>query len=387
MKKVLIWGDSPTTPTGFSNVISYIIKHLPADQYEFAILGINYSGGEHEFPYEIYPTKPNEGDIFGLATINEVVKKENPDLVLILNDIWVISMMLDVLDTTAKKVVYFPVDAEDHDPEWYKCLDKVDAAVVYNEFGLQVASKARPDIKYHVIGHGVDTDTFYRAHDTRREAKELLFASPELHDSFIVLNAGRNQPRKRLDITMRAFQKFAADKDDVFLYMHSGIKDCHIDTVRLAKELGIYDKLILTGMLEGPQRVPQEHLNMIYNVCDVGINTGLGEGFGLPNAEHAATGAPQIVPDHSALSELYSDCGILMPARIPFTIDQISTTAKMVEISEVVKAMNELYWDKEKYDKLSKLGYDKFNSESYSWKYIVEQWDILFQKLTPPLSK
>jgi glycosyltransferase involved in cell wall biosynthesis len=261
----------------------------------------------------------------------------------------------------------------------------VDAAVVYNDFGLEVASKAKPDFKFHVIGHGVDTDTFYRAHDTRREAKELLFGSPELYDSFIILNAGRNQPRKRLDITMRAFQKFAADKDDVFLYMHSGIKDCHIDTVRLAKELGIYDKLILTGMLEGPQRVPQEHLNMIYNVCDVGINTGLGEGFGLPNAEHAATGAPQIVPNHSALTKLYQDCGLLMPANIPFTLDQISTTAKMVEISEVVKAMNELYWNKETYTKLSKLCYDKFNTESYSWENIVEEWDNLFRKLTPPL--
>jgi glycosyltransferase involved in cell wall biosynthesis len=385
MKKLLIWGDSPTIPTGFSNAISYIIKYLPQDQYEVVVLGVNYNGSEHDLPYEIYQANINAGDIFGLTVINDVIKKENPDIVFILNDIWVISLMLNVIDTTAKKVVYFPVDAEDHDPEWYKCLDKVDAAIVYNDFGLEVASKAKPDFKFHVIGHGVDTDTFYRAHDTRREAKELLFASPELHDSFIILNAGRNQPRKRLDITMRAFQKFAADKDDVFLYMHSGIKDLHIDTVRLAKELGIYDKLILTGMLEGPQRVPQEHLNMIYNVCDVGINTGLGEGFGLPNAEHAATGAPQIVPNHSALTKLYQDCGLLMPANIPFTLDQISTTAKMVEISEVVKAMNELYWNKETYTKLSKLCYDKFNTESYSWENIVEEWDNLFRKLTPPL--
>jgi glycosyltransferase involved in cell wall biosynthesis len=163
--------------------------------------------------------------------------------------------------------------------------------------------------------------------------------------------------------------------------MHSGAKDSHIDTIRLAKELGISDRLIMTTDKEGLPNLHLSDLNLLYNACDVGINTGLGEGFGLPNAEHAATGALQIVPDHSALTDLYKDCGVLVPADILFTLDNISTTAKMVAVQDVVKALELVYGDRELYTQKSKLGYEKFNSEKYSWKYITQQWVELFKKL------
>jgi hypothetical protein len=35
----------------------------------------------------------------------------------------------------------------------------------------------------------------------------------------------------------------------------------------------------------------------LYNVCDIGINTSDGEGYGLCQLEHMYTGAPQIVTD------------------------------------------------------------------------------------------
>jgi glycosyltransferase involved in cell wall biosynthesis len=149
----------------------------------------------------------------------------------------------------------------------------------------------------------------------------------------------------------------------------------------MASELGISDRLIMTSDKQGLPNVSLEDLNMLYNACEVGINTGLGEGFGLPNAEHAATGAIQIVPNHSALTDLYEDCGILVPANILFTLDAISTTAKMVAVEDVVKALNLVYHNRELYEEHSKLCYEKFNSEKYSWKYITQQWVDLFKKL------
>jgi hypothetical protein len=38
-------------------------------------------------------------------------------------------------------------------------------------------------------------------------------------------------------------------------------------------------------------------INQLYNACDIGINTANGEGFGLCQLEHLATGAPQVVLD------------------------------------------------------------------------------------------
>ncbi len=38
-------------------------------------------------------------------------------------------------------------------------------------------------------------------------------------------------------------------------------------------------------------------INDIYNMCDIGVNTSEGEGYGLCQLEHLQTGAPQIVTD------------------------------------------------------------------------------------------
>ena len=41
-------------------------------------------------------------------------------------------------------------------------------------------------------------------------------------------------------------------------------------------------------------QMSDEMLNCLYNSCDIGINTCVGEGFGLCNLEHASLGKPQI---------------------------------------------------------------------------------------------
>jgi D-inositol-3-phosphate glycosyltransferase len=385
MKKIMFWGDSPTLGTGFGNVLKFLINHLPKDRFKISVLGVHYNGEPHDLNCYIYPTQAS-GEHNDKDNIARIIRDVKPDIVFLLHDIWVMNPMLLFMKEynllKRRKIIgYMPVDAEDHDPKWYANIDLLDQLVVYNEYGKSVVEKASPGVNPLIIEHGVDNEVFYKKFETRTEAKKALFKPTELHDSFIILNAGRNQPRKRLDITLRAFAEFAKDKQDVFLYMHSGAKDTHIDTLRLATELGIYSKLIMTTDKSGLPNIDIEDLNLLYNACDVGINTGLGEGFGLPNAEHAATGALQIVPDHSALTELYKDCGVLVPANILFTLDGISTTARMVAIQDVVKALELVYNNKDLYTQKSKLCYEKFTSEKYSWKYITEQWIQLFKKL------
>ena len=51
---------------------------------------------------------------------------------------------------------------------------------------------------------------------------------------------------------------------------------------------------------------------MIYNGCDVGLNTCSGEGFGLTNLEHGILGKPQIVSGVPALKETLGTHGIII---------------------------------------------------------------------------
>jgi glycosyltransferase involved in cell wall biosynthesis len=46
-------------------------------------------------------------------------------------------------------------------------------------------------------------------------------------------------------------------------------------------------------------------INNMYNACDVGINTCLGEGFGLCNFEHASLGAAQVVSAVGGLVDIF----------------------------------------------------------------------------------
>jgi glycosyltransferase involved in cell wall biosynthesis len=193
----------------------------------------------------------------------------------------------------------------------------------------------------------------------------------------------RNQPRKRVDLTMEGFSLFAKDKpSSVKLYMHMGVQDQGWNIVQLSYRFGIYNRLIITGTQNEIQEVPEGKLNYIYNSCDVGINTSVGEGWGLVAHEHAATGALQIVPDHSACRELFEDCGILIPARINNIHPGILTTGKLVVPEDVADALELAYSNEVLRAEFSEKGYKKFSSNEYTWKDVVNtKWLPLFREI------
>jgi D-inositol-3-phosphate glycosyltransferase len=391
MKKIriFIWADA-VTQTGFSRVMHSIVEYLPKDKYDITWLGINYWGDPHEFNIRIYPA-PSKGETYGLNRVQELVEHFKPDIFFILNDIWILTEFVQLLKEEIYKgkelppiVGYFPIDAKDHNPKWYKNI-KDFVPVVYNNFGLSIAQKASPDTKFRIIGHGVDVKSFYRLGEDKTELRKALFGERESHhspDTFVFLNANRNQPRKKLDITMRGFAMFAKNKPEtVNLYMHCGIVDASIDLFQMARRYDMEKRLIVSGYSTGPQQATIAKLNEIYNACDVGVNTSLGEGFGLVNAEHAVTGAPQVVPGHSACTELYEDCGVLIPVRQPWVIDGIATTGGLVIAEDVAKKMDEIYTDKALYSDLSSKSIAKFTSKEFSWEHIATQWDELFDEV------
>ena len=55
----------------------------------------------------------------------------------------------------------------------------------------------------------------------------------------------------------------------------------------------------MTTNTQDPPNVEVDMLNTIYNVCDVGVNTCKGEGWGLVNFEHVACKIAQVIPNHT----------------------------------------------------------------------------------------
>lgn len=381
--KGLFIGDG-VTPTGFARVNHGIISNLPKD-WDIHHLAINYYGDPHDYSHKIYPAATG-GDLWGFRRIKDFVEKEF-DFIYILNDIWVISKYLEVIrelyETNNVKlpkiITYYPVDGSNFNKKWFKNFDIVSQAVVYTQFGYEVSKKTAPEIDFEIVPHGTDLDTFYPLGNKLEVRQKYFNNNPELHDAFIVLNVNRNQPRKRLDVALEGFAEFVQDKpSNVKYYHHAGIKDTGWDILEISETFGIQERVILTNTVKDTQRVSIEELNMIYNCADVGINTSTGEGWGLCSTEGAACGVPQIVPDHSACTELFSDVGILVPVNQYLYSPETLVKGGLVHPSDVAEALEILYQSEELRKTLGRESYKKFTSEEYTWEYIGKQWKEIF---------
>lgn len=379
MAKIL-WVSDLVIETGFSRVSHSIIEFLK-DDYEIVGLGINHFGDPHDKGFRIYPS--SIADIYGFEKLPKVIKKENPDLIFMLNDAWIINTYLKILKeekVTTPIIVYMPVDGVGHDPRWYTNFDIVSKVVTYTQFGKNAIKHILDDREIEVIPHGVNRN-FYKIDRDIKEIRQELLGTDKYNNSFIILNANRNQPRKRLDLTMMAFKMFAADKDDVYLYLHCGMKDASIDLYKVSLFLGINDKVIFSNTNIGPTQDPIERLNLIYNATDIGVNTAWGEGWGLVNFEHLSCGKPQIASTYSSFHEVLGEGAVYVDPVLDMFVDGTNVLGKLVHPADVSVAMNLLYNDKNVYNELAQKGLEHTQKEEFNWENIAGKFDKLFKEV------
>ena len=317
----------------------------------------------------------------GVKRFAAMYRKIMPDIVFILNDLWILNAFVSNFDKRVlkKTVVYFPVDAGGTDIEWLNNFENLGAVNAYTEFGRQEVQALKPYLPVNVIPHGIDTSKFYPL-DRDQARKDLNVIRP---DDFVVFNGNRNQPRKRIDLTFEAFAKFAINKpSNVKLYAHMGLIDSGWDITKLAQRYGIYDRIIATSSDLGPQTgVPDERLNVIYNSADIGFNTSMGEGWGLMNTEQAAVGVSQLVPDGSACRELFKDCGYLIPIKDHYTYPGQMTIGSVVDSDAAASKLEYLYNHREELRQSGQKCYEKFTRPEYQWSNISLKWQEVFEKV------
>jgi D-inositol-3-phosphate glycosyltransferase len=381
MAKIL-WISDLVVETGFSRVAHALISRLQND-YEIIGLGINYFGDPHKFGFDIYPARIGN-DIYGFSRVSSLIKHVKPDLIFILNDAWIQDRYLEIIkasEFSGKVVTYTPVDGENHYKGWYDNFDIVSKAIFYTQFGANVAKNFVDEKKITIIPHGLDKSDFYRLDADINELRREFLKTDRFSDAFIVLNANRNQPRKRLDITMQAFAEFAKDKPDAYLYMHCGVIDASMDIINLAKTLGIYDRLVVSNTDKGIQQISRKDLNIIYNITDVGVNTSWGEGWGLVNFEHASVGKPQVVPNHTSFPEVFEDTAVYIDPVMILFVDNQMTTASYVHPIHVAKGLDILYKNRDLYNTLSEKSLKRFSDSRFSWDMIANRFKDVFDEV------
>lgn len=386
--------------TGLARVTRALARHL-ARHYDVHVLGIDCfagrggtSGGEGWTLHE----NPASYDWYAEHRLTTLVDEIRPAVVLLYHDLWVISRYYEPLARARHRsavVGYCPIDGLIGERTRVAPLAQLDALVVFTEFAratvLQSAwrehlAAAEPFRSVRVIPHGLDAETFFPwpgdDHDRRLRARQTLFPDrPDLWDGFWILNANRNQPRKRLDLTLEGFARFAAGKPaNVRLYLHTGLQEVGIDVMRQADLLGIEERLVLSsGGTDDHPTSSIETLNAIYNACDVGVNTATGEGWGLVACEHAATRAAQVVPNHSACGEIWNGAAELMPCT-PVRMNDFFDGAA-IDPAALANSLERLYADETYRQSMANAAYERITTPEFRWERIAEQWSELCAEL------
>jgi len=386
-KPKLLWCGDIIAMTGFARVTENVLERI-CDAYDVVVLGNNYWGDPHPLcnKYKIYPSSNRfQTAPFGEQRMREIVEKEKPDLVFVMNDLWILNELYrqvqDIHKTGAFKFVgYYPMDSYG----WTGCiLDTMndwDVSICYTEFGAKEVVAAGYQKPVAVIPHGVTSGQFQPM--DKKEAKRKLNLKENL---FIVLNGNRNQFRKRIDITVDAFAKFAVGRPDTQLYLHMGMKDQGWDIMSLfaramcRQGLDPNGRIIMTTQTNSPPNVDVDLLNTIYNCADVGVNTCKGEGHGLVNHEHASCRVAQIVPDHTSCKEIFDGYGKLIRCDHIDVDVNYSREMPCPSVDHLADLLAELYEDRTELDRVAQACYERATSDIYSWDTVASQFGGIFE--------
>lgn len=199
-------------------------------------------------------------------------------------------------------------------------------------------------------------------------------------DDIIILNANAYNSRKRLDLTLESFglllNKYEDMKENgnsegieglkhVKLWMHTNIDKCkEYFSFFFTKYPKMRDRIFYSN-----NDISGAKLNMIYNVCQIGVQTSWGEGWSLTNCEHSLVGGLQVVPNWLATGFHFSESrGILVPvkeetflneANYKTTIGVVNAQDVMIGLQRAVTMIKENTYDKE-----PTINY----LHTYSWK-------------------
>lgn len=392
-----------TPGTGLTRVMHELLRPL-SEHFDIHFLGIGCSAPYKDDGIKWYPTNEHGGDVFGQFQAEQLILSVKPKIVFIVHDLWLFEQYMRCFKPyrkTTKLVAYIPIDGNITDHRLVESLYAAHAVVAYTSWAqnqFENAFSRLTNDSHHAppvysVEHATDITQFRPTiellnsgfhHSGRTEARQSLF--PDLPDSaFIILNAARPSPRKRIDLTLNGFAQFAQGKADVFLCLHHAYtNEQSIQEVEsLSAQLGIEQQILFNPLNPDGGPITDECLNQLYCACDVGLNTSMGEGWGLVSFEHAAAGAAQIVPGHSACRELWQGNGIVLEPDRYFIPDFSPLELAEVSAAAVSEALTSLYQDREYLQTMSAAAYQYASEKAtFRWRDAAKKFEQLFLQLS-----
>jgi len=308
------------------------------------------------------PQLQNQGG-FGFSFLPEVIRKEQPHVVMIYNDMAVVSRFLEEIRKSGiprnfKIWVYVDQVYNTQLQAFIDILNRdADRLFTFTSYWKKCIKDQGVTRPIDVLSHGFDRDMFKPL--PREQARKALGIP---NDAFVYISLNRNQPRKRYDLLVMAF---------VELVVKYPTKPLHLLCICDKGEKGgwwLFEIYMRELKLRGvpvdqfggrlmvssqDMQFKDEDINMFYNMADVGVSTADGEGWGLCNFEQMGVGVPQVVPGIGGFKEFCNnDNSIVVKPKyrmyLPTTFSPVGGEAEVCDPHDICVGMEEYLNDSEK---------------------------------------
>lgn len=346
MPKILLLADAGST-TGFARVSHAVGDRLVREYgHEIHCLAVNYDGdaGKWDTAMKLYlPTKHRPNDLYGQSRFVEMLGEVMPDLVIMLNDPYVILKFLlrnkfdpeALLARTRPIIAYMPVDGTNQPPAWsridqiLKRLPPLKGGTGPHLYPVAMSNYGQAFLAgSEMIYHGIDHDRYRPVSPeepltlstgetiTNKVEAKAAFGVPA--DGILVLRVDRNSARKNFGDTWRALVPVMTRHQNVYAWFHCKAEGDQLELPQLfSRDPATAERFRVPAEFDTRHGWTEADLIGLYNAADIFVSTSWGEGFGLTLGEAAACALPIVAQGVASITEVVGPGGILLkPERL-----------------------------------------------------------------------
>lgn len=401
--KILFVATHPLLGTGYARVANKITNYL-ADLPGVEVVYYAVQAYFNQFVKDrvsddrikfYYAHELEKGTFLDMAfhKLQSVIEIEKPDALFIYNDIPVILNYLQSVSRhllPPKIFLYVDIVYTWEKPMYFNLLNKFNITQIFTFLDFWkdhlINDMGFDKNKVTTLPHGVDFEKFKDIPTS--EAKKELGLKP---DDFLVVNMNRNSFRKGLNYTITGFLDFLNEQNmnpKLKLYLNgkiftdgSTVSNDIREIIKMecfSKKLN-YEKIIRNNIIftDTSTLKSDEKINIIYNAADVGINTCVGEGFGLTCVEHAYLNKPQIVTELPVFKETLGVYGFwcdIEHTSIAPPEDCVHGYIHFPNTRVITKHLNNIFENK-----ITNVNSKDFVKSKFSWENIYKVLDRFFK--------
>lgn len=308
-KKILLLGDDIRFTSGVATILREIVMGT-SHVYDWSCIGgainhpeqgkrldisadTNKHAGIDNANVIIYPSS-GYGDA---NMVRQLIELEKPDILMMMTDPRYYTWLFQMENEIRRKIPMVYLNIWDNLPSplynecYYESCDGLMAISkqTFNINKLVLGDKAEGKVLDYVP-HGINEKTFYPIDKNNKElleAKRSLFKDKEY--DFVLMFNSRNIRRKSIPDTLSAFKLFL-DKlpkekaDKCAMLLHTQAVDEHGTDLYAVRDMLFTDEQC-SQIYFSDQRLPSNHINLLYNISDAVILLSSNEGWGLSLTE------------------------------------------------------------------------------------------------------